>query len=155
MRGVYTATVVNFAYTASKTILYMDCPATAAIEILRVTVTNVSNETNEQQEVQLAHVNAKGTPADSSVVVIGRAEQSDAASLLVDATNLLGNLTTEPTSYFDPVVKQGFASLTGFLWEPTPETRIVVGPSKAFGVKMLQSAASFNLDVEVTWREFA
>lgn len=155
MRGVYTAQLKITGITTAKTLLYMDNPATCAIEILSAKITNSSNETNEQLEACVAHVNSKGTPADASTVLVAKHEVGDAASLLVDGTNLLGNLTTEPTSYFEAIGHKGFPSLSGWRFEPPPEERPAVAPSKAFGLRLLTAPTSFDCIAEITWREIA
>lgn len=156
MRGVYTANVVCTSQSTAITLLYLQCPATCAVELLSASVTNRSNETNEQMDVGIYHVTTIGSPATSTSVTAQKTEIGDASSVMVAGTNLMGKLTTEPTTYSsDPVDRTGNPSLGGYRFEPIPEERPVVGPSKAIGIRLMTAlSAAADLVVQLKWREF-
>jgi len=157
VRGIYTASVTTVSLTANKAILFFSLPATCAVEIHSVHVTNKNNATNQQLECSCAPVTTIGTPADTSTVVIGQSEARDQASLIVDATNIFGDLTSETaTVYGAPIDTQSWPSLSGYHYEPAPDDRPTCPPSKAWAVRLLTIAFTATIFlVECTFREIS
>jgi hypothetical protein len=62
MKGVYTAAYKIAGLNASKTMMYLTAPSNKVVEIIACTVTNESNATNQQMEVQIANISTLGTP---------------------------------------------------------------------------------------------
>ena len=151
MRGVYTLSHKSSAHSTAVSLIYVVCPATCAIEILSAGITNATTETNEQWEVAIAHVTSIGTPQGTALTPI-KAEKGDAASLI---TGALGDLTTEPTTATEFVDNQGVPSLGGYRYEPVPEERITVGPSKALVMKFVATMTSTDVVAWIKFREIA
>jgi hypothetical protein len=149
MRGVYTAHIDITGLSSAKTLLYIQAPATAVIEILSAMVTNLDTETSEQLSVGLFHVTTIGSPTGTSVIP-EKHEKLDAASM----ATVLGDLTVEPTTYAtNPIDKQGINNLSGFRYDPLPEERPIIPPSGAMGLRMLVAPNSFNAAVSIVFRE--
>lgn len=150
MRGIYTAGVSITGLGAAKTLLLLQVPSTRAIEILSAAISNGDNETNEQLRAAFQRVSSVGSPAGTSVTP-SKHEPGDQASSLT----VLGNLTAEPTTYdtASKLAEAGFATLAGWVFQPSVEERIVVGPSGQIGLVLLNGPTSFNAIARVTWRE--
>src|SRR5260370_13411380 len=67
MCGIYTATFKISGLNAQKTMRYLTAPAAKVVEIIAATVTNQSNVTNQQFEVQIANITTMGTPTATAV----------------------------------------------------------------------------------------
>lgn len=67
MKGVYVAQCKISSLSAAKTLMYITAPAALCVEILGASVTNASNETNEQVEVCLQRISSLGTPTGTSL----------------------------------------------------------------------------------------
>jgi hypothetical protein len=53
MRGVYTSAAKAPGITTAGTLAYFTAPANKVVEFLAITVTNESNATNYQMEIQI------------------------------------------------------------------------------------------------------
>jgi hypothetical protein len=148
MRGVYTAATKIAALNASKTLAYLTAPATKAIEIIAVTVTNESNANNFQGQIAIQNITSLGTPTATSVTPTPH-ESGDQAAGSVTKFNVTAS---EPT-YGTVITQEGFASLVGYRHEPAPEERIIVTPNTSIGIRMITTPTAFDCDVRVTFRE--
>jgi hypothetical protein len=149
MRGVYTAYIDISGISSAKTLMLIQSPSTAVVEIIGIHVTNLDVETSEQLSIGLFKVSTLGSPSGTSVTP-EKHETGDAAA----AATLTGNLSVEPTAYAtNPIDKQGVNNLAGYHYDPIPEERPIVAPSGAMGVRLLVSPTSFNCSVMVVFRE--
>lgn len=149
MRGVYTAEAEITGVTAAVTLIYLTAPATAAVEIISASVTNSSNETNEQLECSLKRVTTAGSPAGTANTP-AKHENGDQAA----GSTVLTNLTTPPTTYSSSLIgHEGFSSLNGYFFTPQVEERPTVAPSGAIGLFLHDAPTSLNLVVRLTFRE--
>lgn len=149
MRGVYTAYIDITGISTNKTLMLIQSPSTAVVEIIGIHVTNLDVETSEQLSIGLFKVSTLGSPSGTSVTP-EKHETGDAAA----AATLTGNLSVEPTAYAtNPIDKQGVNNLAGYHYDPIPEERPIVAPSGAMGVRLLVSPTSFNCSVMVVFRE--
>lgn len=149
MRGVYTASITIADLEDAKTVLLIQASATSVIEILSVHLTNLDNEVNEQWSVALKHVTTLGSPVGTSVTA-EKHEKLDSSSVAV----ILGNLTTEPTTYSSNSIDiQGISSLGGYHYDPIPEERPIVPPSGAIGLSLLESPSSSDVTASIVYRE--
>lgn len=149
MRGVYTAYIDITGISTNKTLMLIQSPSTAVVEIIGIHVTNLDVETSEQLSIGLFKVSTLGSPSGTSVTP-EKHETGDAAA----AATLTGNLSAEPTTYAtNPIDKQGVNNLAGYHYDPIPEERPIVAPSGAMGVRLLVSPTSFNCSVMVVFRE--
>lgn len=149
MRGVYTAYIDITGISTNKTLMLIQSPSTAVVEIIGIHVTNLDVETSEQLSIGLFKVSTLGSPSGTSVTP-EKHETGDATA----AATLTGNLSVEPTAYAtNPIDKQGVNNLAGYHYDPIPEERPIVAPSGAMGVRLLVSPTSFNCSVMVVFRE--
>lgn len=149
MRGVYTAYYDISSISSNKTLMLIQAPSSAVIEILSAHVTNLDIETSEQLSIGLFRVGTLGSPSGTSVTP----EKSEAGSSAAAAT-VTANLSVEPTSYSStPIDKQGCNNLAGYHYNPIPEERPIIAPSGAFGLRLLVSPSAFNCSVMITFRE--
>lgn len=151
MRGVYRASVQATGVTAAKTLLYVTAPATAAVEILSASITNVSNETSEQLEAALDRVSSLGTPT-ATTLTPSKTENGDQ----VAGSTVKGNITASEPTYASNSQqgKEGFPSVGGWRYQPVPEERMIIPPSGTVGLRLLTtSLTSCDFDVEIVFRE--
>jgi hypothetical protein len=149
MRGVYTANITISGLSTAKSVLLIQAPSTAVVEIISASITNVSVEVSEQLSVGLFHVTTIGSPVGTSVTP-EKHEKLDAAS----TCTVLGNLSSEPTTYAtNPIDKKGINNLSGYFYDPLPEERPIIPPSGAIGLKVLVAPTSFDAVVQIIFRE--
>lgn len=150
MRGVYIAYIDISSISTDKTLMLLQSPSSAVVEILSAHVTNLDLETSEQLSIGLFRVTTLGSPTGTSITP----EKSEAGSDAADAT-VTGNLTGEPTSYAtNPIDKQGANNLSGYHYDPLPEERPTIAPSAALGLRLLVTPSNtFNCSVMVVFRE--
>lgn len=149
MRGVYTTQAEITGLVAAKTLVLIQAPATAVVEILSAAISNYDNETAEQWNVGLYKVATLGTPTGTANTP-AKHESGDQAA----ASTCLVNLSGEPTAYGAVAIDQmGTNNLAGYRYDPLPEDRPIVPPSGAIGLRMLNAPASFNATVQIVFRE--
>jgi hypothetical protein len=149
MRGVYTAYAKITGLVAAKTLMLVTVPSSKVVEVYSASVSNATNETNEQLEFSMYRVNALGSPSGTSVTPEKHETGDAAASVTVTA-----NLTVEPTSYVtNPFDAEGSNSLGGYRFDPIPETRPVMAPSSSFGLRLISTPTSFDAVVKIVFRE--
>src|SRR5579871_3073673 len=153
MRGVYTSAAKAPAITTAGTLAYITPPAGKVVELLAVTVTNESNATNYQMEVQLCPITTLGSPSNYTSVTPQPHEAGDqAAGSTVNIAS--GNSRAEPTTYGTSITQEGAASVIGYRHEPQPEERIYLTNGKSMGVRLITTpGASTDFDVRLTFRE--
>ena len=156
MQGVYIATeeITALNPTAGDTLLLLEAPGDAVLELLSCRLTNSSVDTSEQLEWGLFRVGTKGSPAGNSITP----EKTEDGSVASGATVLgAGNagLTTEPTSYnSEPLMQDGMNNLGGGEEDLVPEDRIYISPSGLVGIRLMAApSAAFNAHVTMKWRE--
>ena len=151
MRGVYEANIKTAAITAGHTLLLITVPANKVVEVLSASITDNNNATNQQLEAVWQLVGTLGSPVGTSITPT-KNEQGDQAA----GSTVLGDLTTEPTSYSAGVTQglRGFASLAGYEYAPVPEERLEMGGGSTWGLRLLTAApTSFIADVRASFRE--
>lgn len=157
MRGVYTAAYRIATVTTGKTLIYLTVASNKVVEILSASVTNESNETNEQLLCGLQRVSSLGTPTATTVTPKPHETGDQAASSTVKA-----NVTASEPTY--PAISQGadipgafglegFSSLGGWYYDPTPEERLIVPGGETLGLRLVNTASSLDLVVRLTFRE--
>lgn len=150
MRGVYTAEISISSLSSAKTLMLLTAPSTACLEILSVSTSNLTSETSEQLSIGLFNVTTIGSPSGTAVTP-EKHENLDAAA----SATASGNLSGEPSAYSSKGIDvQGVNSLSSYRYDPMPEERPIVGPSRAIGVRMLTAPTnSFDCRVQVVFRE--
>jgi hypothetical protein len=152
MRGVYEMSGIISGLAAAKTLAFLTAPASKVIEILSASVTNATNETNEQLECFFQRITTLGTPT-ATTVTPAPTEPGDQAT---GATAKI-NCTSEPTTYTANTNfgDEGFPSLGGWRYQPVPEERLYVAPGASIGLQLKTSPAlgAFDALVRIVYRE--
>ena len=150
MRGVYTTSIKISALAAAKTLAYLTAPADKVVEILSASVTDASNETNEQLECALQRITTLGTPTGTTLT-FAKHEAGDQAA----GTTGKGNITaSEPTYTADTELgREGHSTLGGWYFNPIPEERPTLGGQLSMGLRMLATPAAFDAIAKITFRE--
>lgn len=162
MASVYTVTMENQTIVANATLIIVRA-ATAwssrasLLEIERVTVTQDGTSTSQQLGILLAQkASAFGTytsttptpqnPGGPASGIAGGTAGAAATSGTDASAEGAGAVTT--------IISEGFNNLNGYLWVPTPEERILVGPDIAFIVKLRGTPTTLTgWNATLTFRE--
>ena len=151
MRGVYEASLQISGLNAARTLLYLTAPSGKCVEVLSASVTNATNETNEQLECCLQRITTLGTPTGTALTPT-KMEQGDQAA----GSTAVGNVTASEPTYTSntQIGRRGFPSLGGWEFAPVPEERPVIAPSESWGLRILAAPSSaIDADVRVVFRE--
>lgn len=151
MRGVYEATYKISNLAAAKTVLYLTAPASAVVEILGASLTNASNEVNEQIEACLQRIETLGTPTATTLTPAATEAGDQPAASTVQA-----NVTADEPTYAANTVlgHEGAPSLGGWTYEPGAMERAIVPPGASIGLRLLVTPASaFDAIVRLRFRE--
>jgi hypothetical protein len=130
--------------------MYLTAPAGVNVRLLSASITNSSNGTNQQLEAILARISALGTPA-ATLVTITQEEVHDQASQSV----VYANVTSSEPSYAAVALKdEGFASLSGWYYQPMPEERPLISATTSVGLKLnIAPTVATDFLVDWTWVE--
>lgn len=154
---VYSAAYRISGVTAAKTLMYLTAPSTAVVEILSASVTNESNETNEQIACALQRITSLGTPTATTVTPADHENLSPSASSTVKANVTASEPTYGAVAQNADIVGafglEGASSLGGWDFNPMPEERVIVAPSASIGLRLLNAITSADLVVRLTFRE--
>jgi|ERR1043166_9656239 hypothetical protein len=150
MRGVYTAYTRISANTAAKTLAYITAASTHVVAITSASVTNESNENNEQILCVWQRITTLGTPT-ATTLTPSKQESGDQAA----ACTVKGNVTaSEPTYTANTEIGgEGAASLNGWFYNPAPEERCVIPPSASMGLRLINAMTAADLVVRITFME--
>lgn len=150
MRGVYTIESRIPSVSAAKTLLYLEAPSNAVLEILSASVTNMNNDTSEQLEIGLYRVTNNSGVSGSGVNPY-KHEPSDAATSAI----AIADLGAEPASYNTGALdSKGWNNLGGYYFDPIPESRPIIPPTGAIGIRLITAAdTAFKGSVTLTYRE--
>lgn len=152
-RGVYNAGGKCAAVVAAKTLLYLTAPSGKVVEIHSISVTNESNITNFQMQIQVQRITTLGTPT-ATAVVASPTEPGDQAAGSTIAINVTAS---EPTySSNCPLDQQGVSVINGYYYEPMRDADLeYVGSAASIGVRLIapSSPASTDFDVWIRFRE--
>ncbi len=157
MRGVYTAAYRISGVAAAKTLMYITAPADKVVEILSASVSNESAETNEQLICGFQRVTTLGTPTATTITPKPHEAGDQAAASTVKA-----NVTASEPTY--PAISagadipgafglEGFASVGGWFYDPTPEERLTVPGQGTLGLRLVVAPTSLDIVIRLTFRE--
>ena len=144
MSDVYTASMDNQTVVADETLVCLRA-ATAwssrasLLEVLRVEVGQSGTSTSQELGIILGQkVSAFGTftsttPAPKN---IGGVASGITGSTSVAAASCGTDASAEGAGAVTTSIVSGFNNLNGYLWVPTPEERIWIGPDLAWVVKL-------------------
>lgn len=162
MAGPYTVTMSNQTVVADETVVCIRA-ATAWVsraslfEILRVTVSQHGTAVSQELGILLAQkASAFGTftSATPSPTIIGTVASGITGSTSVAAASAGTDGSAEGAGTVTNIVVDAFNNLNGYLWVPTPEERIWIGPDLTFIVKLVGTPTTLTgWHASVTFRE--
>lgn len=109
------------------------------LEVVRVTISQQGTSTAQQLGAIIARKqSAFGTYTSTTPTphVIGAAASGIAGGTAGAAATAGTDASAEGAGTVTAIVTEGFNNLSGYLWVPTPEDRIWVGPDQAIIVKL-------------------
>ena len=151
MSNIYTVQEKCTGLTAARTLLFIDAPSDGIVRILSASITNPLNETNEQLEACLQRITTLGTPTATTLTPAKHEEDSPAFSGVVK-----GNVSaSEPTYTANTEMGyEGFGSLTGWFFRPTPLEIVCCAPSSDIGLRLLTTSfTSVDLIASMTFEK--
>lgn len=157
MRGVYTAAYRIAGVTTAKTLMFLTAASGKLVDILSASVTNESNEGNEQILCCLQKVTSIGTPT-ATTITPGKHEPSDQAAASVVKANVTGSEPTygangQGADIIDAFGQEGVSSLGGWFFNPIPEERVTIGSAATFGLRLVNAITSADLVIRLTFQE--
>ena len=143
--GIYVARLDAVVISTAITLIQVNAPATAALEIIRVWVGQTLSETSTQESIQILRTTTAGTGTSFTPILL---RPGDAAAGATATTNHSGE-----GSAGDSLLREGFNILNGWLYLPVPEERIIVAPSGRIALKFPVAPASATWQAGIIWRE--
>lgn len=142
---VYSVILANQTIVADATLVIVHAAAAVGtrgsiLEVERVWVNQIGTETSEQLGIIIGQkVTAFGTytstvPAPHQ---LGGAASGIAGGTAGAAATSGTDASAEGAGAVTTTIEEGFNNLNGYLWVPTPEERLIVGPDIAVIVKMV------------------
>ena len=150
---VYDAVIKISGLNSARTLLYITVATNDLVRPIHASVTNATVETNEQLEVLWQKITTVGTPTKTDITPT-KHDQGDTAS----GSTVAGNVTASEPTYTAGVIlgQQGFPSLSGYMWPPTPvpmPALPVFTGGDSWGLRMISTPAAFDAIVLVTFGE--
>ena len=142
---VYTVTMANQTIVADATLVIVHAAAAVGtrgsiLEVLRVSVSQIGTETSEQLGVIIGQkVTAFGTYTSTTPAPhqLGGAASGITGGTAGAAATAGTDASAEGAGAVTTIIEEGFNNLNGYLWVPTPEERLIVGPDIAVIAKMV------------------
>lgn len=140
----YTVLMENQTIVADATLVIVHAASSwgtagCLLEIARITVSQQGTSTAQQLGVILAKkVTAFGTYTSTTPQphIIGAAASAITGGTAGAAATAGTDASAEGAGTVTPIHTEGFNNLSGFLWVPTPDETIWLGPDQAFIVKL-------------------
>lgn len=140
----HSVTMENATVVANATLVIVHGAAAittagSLLEVLRITVSQQGTSTSQQLGIIIARkVTAFGTYTSTAPVPhnIG-APVSGITGGTAGAAGTSGtNASAEGAGAATTIITEGFNNLSGYLWVPTPEERLIIGPDQAVIIKL-------------------
>lgn len=140
----FTVTMENQTIVADATLVIVHAAAAwgtagCLLEVVRATISQNGSAASQQLGAILARkVTAFGTYTSTTPTpkVIGAAASGIAGGTAGAAATAGTDASAEGAGAITTISAEGFNNLNGWLWVPTPEERIWVGPDQAIIVKL-------------------
>jgi hypothetical protein len=162
MGSVYTVAMPNTTIVADATLVIIHADSTYAsrgglLEILRCGVSQQAEETGQQLGIILGQkVTAFGTYTAATPVphVLGGVASAITGGTAGAESTAGVDASAEGAGAVTPLIQDGFDNRNGWLYVPTPEERIIVGPDIAVVLKIVGTPTSLgNWNAFITFRE--
>lgn len=144
MSQAYVISMVNQTVVADATLIILRA-ATAyssrasVLEVLRITVSQDGTSTSQQLGIicgQKASAFGTYTSTTPAPLAIGTVASAITGSTSGAASSAGTDASAEGAGAVTTTWTEGFNNLNGYLWVPTPEERVIIGPDLAFIVKL-------------------
>jgi hypothetical protein len=147
----YSLTAENITVAGATTLAYLHAPTSGIkeIEILRVEVGFTGDNTSRQHAIDLAQY-ASAYPTLTSKGPVALDISNPASSIVGGTAGAAGtsgiNATAEGAGAKTVLYRGAMNSLTGYVWVPTPDDRIVIPRNSGFGfgVRLAASPATLS-----------
>jgi len=142
---VYSVTMANQTIVANGTLVIVHAASAigtrgSILEVLRAWCSQEATETSEQLGILIGQkVTAFGTYTSTTPAPhqLGGAASGIAGGTAGAAATAGTDASAEGAGGVTTTIEEGFNNLNGWLWVPTPEERLIVGPDIAVVVKMV------------------
>lgn len=146
----YAVTMRNVTIGADRTLIIVHAAAAittraSMLSILRCSVGQHGTATSQNLGITIQQkASAFGTYTSRTPVpiVVGGAASGISGGTAGAAATAGTNATAEGAGTETPIVQDGFNNLSGWLWVPTPEERIIVPPDGAVILKLVGTPTS-------------
>jgi hypothetical protein len=140
----YTVVMENQTIVADATLVIVHAASSwgtagCLLEVVRCTISQNETETSNQLGAILARkVSAFGTYTSTTPTphVLGAAASGIAGGTAGAAATAGTDASAEGAGTVTTIHAEGFNNLNGWLWVPTPEERVLIGPDQAVIVKI-------------------
>jgi len=136
---IYSVSMNNVAVTGAITLVQLKAGTASILRILRAWVSQSNLTSSAEQRVQILRKSGAATVTSFTPLLV---DPGDAASNMVSSTSGTGTNASAEGTDGDILVADNFNVLTGWLWIPTPEERIIIPPSGILGLKLPTAPAS-------------
>lgn len=130
---VYSIELVNTAVTGAITLVQIKAGSARLVTLLRAWCSQSNLTASAMQRVQILRKSAAATVTSGTPLLL---DAGDAAAGSAGGTAATGTNATVEGTDGDVLVDTDFNVLNGWLWVPTPEERIVVGPAGFIAIKL-------------------
>lgn len=136
---VYSVELVNTAVTGAITLVQIKAGSARLVTILRAWCGQSNLTASAMQRIQILRKSAAATVSSATPLLL---DAGDAAAGSVGGTAATGTNASVEGTDGDVLVDTDFNVLNGWLWVPTPEERIIVGPAGFIAIKFPGAPAS-------------
>jgi len=142
--GIYVARFDAISISTARTMVQVNAPATAILEIIRMWV-SFSATTSLATEIGVKRVTTAGTNTSFTPIKLHPADATSGATAGVNAT-------AEGT-IGDVIWREFVNQQSGWVYLPVPEERIVVGPSGRIALYLPTAPAAVTVSAGIIWGE--
>lgn len=162
MSQAYVVTMSNQTIVADATLIIIRAATAYAsrasvLEVLRVSVSQQGTSTSQQLGVicgQKASAFGTYTSTTPAPLAIGTVASAITGSTTAAASSAGTDASAEGAGTVTETWTDGFNNLNGYLWVPTPEERVLIGPDLAFIVKLRGTPTTLTgWNASLTFRE--
>lgn len=149
MGRIYTIKHDAIAVTTAITIMQLKCGPNSICKIHRLALSQSSSTTSAQVRIQILRKSAAATVTAFSPLLV---DAGDGAAKSVGGVAATGITATVEGTNTDILITDTFNVLSGYLYLPVPEERIIVGGAGIIGITF-PAAYSYTWTGELVFEE--
>jgi len=152
---MFVATIEAAAVSAAQDLFAITAPTTRSVVVHRIEVGQDTSETSETLPIRLRRgVGATAGSGGSAVTPVRLRPGAQTASATVARNNTTA--ATAGSGTLSTLARRAFNLVTGFVYDPAPEQRIVIAPGETF-LANLPSApdGALTVSAEIVFEEVA